>query len=545
MEILKVDHFSFKYPEGDNWILKDVNFSLKEGEFVLLTGLSASGKTTLLRQCKKSLAAFGEKKGRIVYNNKNIQDLDLREDASGIGFVQQDPQNQIVTDKVWHELAFGLESLGLDQETMRLRVGEIASFFGMESWFLKKVTDLSGGQLQMVNLASILCMQPKLLLLDEPTAMLDPIASLEFFQGLNRVCQELGITILVSEHRLTEPYALAERILFLENGSIAFDGNPRDFVREMKREPKPILESLPAPAQIYVKSDWQGEVPLTVGEALRSRPKLKEGPRPSEAKPQEEGQEKSPILTLKNIYFRYKKEGPDILKGLNFTLNPGEIHGILGGNGAGKSTMLKLISGVEEASRGKVYDGEKKRKKGEINRDIALVPQHPKALFVFKSAREELEEMSKDQEEIQEIIEEFDLEKILNHHPFDLSGGEMERLALAKILLKKPRILLLDEPTKGMDGQFKLKFKEILDRYVKRGGTVLMVSHDVEFCAETAQQCSLFFNGECISQGPSREFFSGNHFYTTAANKIFRKENLNIVTIEDAIEEINQEGERK
>ena len=208
--------------------------------------------------------------------------------------------------------------------------------------------------------------------------------------------------------------------------------------------------------------------------------------------------------------------------------------------------MLKLISGVEEASRGKVYDGEKKRKKGEINRDIALVPQHPKALFVFKSAREELEEMSKDQEEIQGIIEEFDLEKILNHHPFDLSGGEMERLALAKILLKKPRILLLDEPTKGMDGQFKLKFKEILDRYVKRGGTVLMVSHDVEFCAETAQQCSLFFNGECISQGPSREFFSGNHFYTTAANKIFRKENLNIVTIEDAIEEINQEeGGRK
>ena len=261
MEILKVDHFSFKYPEGENWILKDVNFSLKEGEFVLLTGLSASGKTTLLRQCKKSLAAFGEKKGQIFYNNKDIQDLDLREDASGIGFVQQDPQNQIVTDKVWHELAFGLESLGLDQETMRLRVGEIASFFGMESWFLKKVTDLSGGQLQMVNLASILCMQPKLLLLDEPTAMLDPIAALEFFQGLNRVCQELGITILVSEHRLTEPYALAERVLFLENGSIAFDGKPRDFVREMKREPKPILESLPTPAQIYVKSDWQGEVP--------------------------------------------------------------------------------------------------------------------------------------------------------------------------------------------------------------------------------------------------------------------------------------------
>lgn len=545
MEILKVDNFSFKYPEGENWILKDVNFSLKEGEFVLLTGLSASGKTTLLRQCKKSLAAFGEKKGQIFYNNKDIQDLDLREDASGIGFVQQDPQNQIVTDKVWHELAFGLESLGLDQETMRLRVGEIASFFGMESWFLKKVTDLSGGQLQMVNLASILCMQPKLLLLDEPTAMLDPIASLEFFQGLNRVCQELGITILVSEHRLTEPYALAERVLFLENGSIAFDGKPRDFVREMKREPKSILESLPTPAQIYVKSDWKGEVPLTVGEALRSRPKLREGPLLAEEKVKEEGAEKPPVLTLKNIYFRYKKEGPDILKGLNFTLKPGEIHGILGGNGAGKSTMLKLIAGVEEASRGKVFDGEEKRKKGEANRDIALVPQHPKALFVFKRVQEELEEMSEDPEKIKGIIEEFELEQILNHHPFDLSGGEMERLALAKILLKEPKILLLDEPTKGMDGQFKLKFKDILDRYVGRGGTVLMVSHDVEFCAETVHQCSLFFNGECISQGPSREFFSGNHFYTTAANKIFRKENPNILTIEDAIEGIHQEGGRK
>lgn len=543
MEILKVENFSFKYPGEGPWILNNVDFSLKEGEFVLLTGLSASGKTTLLRQCKKPLAAFGDKKGRIFFQGKELAQLSLREDAQGIGFVQQDPQNQIVTDKVWHELAFGLESLGLDQETMRLRVGEIASFFGMEPWFLKKVRDLSGGQLQMVNLASILCMQPKLLLLDEPTAMLDPIASLEFFQGLNRVCQELGITVLVSEHRLTEPYALAKRILFLQDGKIAFDGDPRSFAQEMKSNPQAILESLPSPVQIYAKSSWTDQVPLTVGEALRSRPEIER--RDLEAQDREDFVDGPSLLSMEKIYFRYQKEGQDVLKGVNFDLKKGEIHAILGGNGAGKSSLLKVIAGVEEAHRGKIFHEGVRRKPGTRPEDLALVPQHPKALFVYKRAREELEEMTQDQEALKKVIEDFDLGKILDHHPFDLSGGEMERLALAKIFLKRPKILLLDEPTKGMDGDFKLKFKGLLRDYLQEGGSVLMVSHDVEFCAETAHRCSLFFNGECISQGSRREFFSGNHFYTTAANKIFRKENPNILTVEDAVKAINFDQERK
>ncbi len=543
MEILKIEDFSFKFPNAPDYTLKNINLTLNSGEFVLLMGLSGSGKTTLLRQCKKSLAAFGEKSGNIYFDDININELDLRDDASGIGFVQQDPENQVVTDKVWHELAFGLESLGMDQKTMRLKIGEIAGFFGMESWFNSKVTDLSGGQLQMVNLASILAMQPKLLLLDEPTAMLDPIASIEFFQGLNRVCRELGITVLLSEHRLTEPYPLAERVLYLDDGSIKFDGNPRDFALKMKSNPDEIVESLPSPVQIYVKSKWEGKVPLTVGEALRSKPNILSDDLVFSNELDDLSSKN--ILELKDIYFRYEKDSRDILKDLNLSIKEGEIYSVLGGNGAGKSTMLKLIAGVETPSRGKIIENGDVRKRGKVLGDLALVPQHPKALFVYKNVVDELKEMTNDNVKIEEITNLFELNDILNMHPFDLSGGEMQRLAIAKVLLKRPSLLLLDEPTKGMDGNFKNKFKNILRDYVSYGNSVLMVSHDTEFCAEVSDRCSLFFNGESISDGMTREFFSGNHFYTTAANKIFRSDNKNIITTKDAVSIINKNYERK
>lgn len=542
MEILKIEDFSFKFPNASDYTLRNINLSLNPGEFVLLMGISGSGKTTLLRQCKRSLAAFGEKSGNIYFDGKNINELDLRDDASGIGFVQQDPENQIVTDKVWHELAFGLESLGMDQKTMRLKVGEIAGFFGMESWFNSKVTDLSGGQLQMVNLASILAMQPKLLLLDEPTAMLDPIASIEFFQGLNRVCRELGITVLLSEHRLTEPYPLAERVLYLDDGLIKFDGSPKDFAISMKKDPDEIVESLPSPVQIYVKSTWEGEVPLTVGDALRSKPNLKDIS--VDLNTRYKNISTDAVLELRDIFFRYEKNSRDILKGLNLSIKDGEIYSVLGGNGAGKSTMLKLIVGVEIPSRGKIIENGEVRRKGKVLGDIALVPQHPKALFVHKEAVEELNEMTDDNTQIEKISELFELDDILKMHPFDLSGGEMQRLAIAKVLLKKPHLLLLDEPTKGMDGNFKNKFKNILRDYVNSGNSVLMVSHDTEFCAEVSDRCSLFFNGESISDGNTRGFFSGNHFYTTAANKIFRTDNDSIITTEDAVSFINKIHER-
>ncbi|MDO5713108.1 MAG: ATP-binding cassette domain-containing protein [Tissierellia bacterium] len=540
MGILQLDTFSFCYPEGKEDTLKNLSFQVEEGEFVLLTGLSGSGKTTLLRQCKPILAAHGTRKGKILFRGQPLQSLKQRESVTDIGFVQQDTENQVVTDKVWHELAFGLESLGMDTDTIRLRVGEIAGFFGMEHWFYKDIKELSGGQLQMVNLASILAMQPKLLLLDEPTSQLDPIAAGEFFQAVKRVSDELGITVILSEHRLGEVFSIADRILHLENGELTYDGTPRKFGESLAVDKKDILYSIPVPAQIYAGADLGGACPLTVGEGARWLPELD-----TKIVFDDKWIESSPRILLDHIFFKYEKNGPMILKDVNLKIYEGKVNCILGGNGAGKSTTLKVLSGMAEPLRGKVFDGKKRRKhKKELREGIAVVPQNPKSLFVKKTVKEELLELGDGSKEALEKGKEyakiFDLMHILNHHPYDISGGEQQRLALAKVLMTDPKVLMLDEPTKGMDGAFKKIFAGIIEALITQGITLVIVSHDLEFCGNVADYCYLFFAGEVISEGPKRKFFSGNHFYTTEANKMCRKISPEIITIEESLEAIHR-----
>lgn len=536
MEILRLENFSFRYPETKKATLKDISFTIEEGEFVLLTGLSGSGKTTLLRQCKPILAAHGKRKGDIFFKGKPLRTLKQRESVSEIGFVQQDTENQAVTDKVWHELAFGLESLGMDTDTIRLRVGEIASFFGMEHWFYKDIKELSGGQLQMVNLASILAMQPKLLLLDEPTSQLDPIAAAEFFQAVKRVSDELGITVLLSEHRLGDVFSIADRVLHLDEGSLTYDGSPRSFGEKLSRSPDPILRSLPVPTRIYAASGLGGTCPLTVGEGARWLPEIS-----SHRDFPEDWEESEERIRLDRVYFRYEKDGPFVLKDVNLTVYEGKVNAILGGNGAGKSTTLRLLSGMSEPLRGKIFDRNKRRKKKEVLRKgLALVPQNPKSLFVKSTVKEELTELGSgskaDIEKAKEYAKLFDLGHLLGQHPYDISGGEQQRLALAKVMMTDPEVLMLDEPTKGMDGAFKKVFADLLEELIQRGVTIILVSHDLEFCGEVADYCYLFFAGEVISQGPKRKFFTGNHFYTTEANKMCRKINGEVITVDDALE---------
>ncbi|MCD1146807.1 ATP-binding cassette domain-containing protein [Peptoniphilus sp. KCTC 25270] len=546
MEILHVEDFSFRYPEGKKDTLDSIQFQLKKGEFVLLCGLSGSGKTTLLRQLKPTLASHGMRKGSIYYKGKSYKELTREEEVTKIGFVQQNPENQVVTDKVWHELAFGLESLGLDSQTIRLRVGEIASFFGMEDWFYKNVGELSGGQLQMVNLASILVMQPEILLLDEPTSQLDPIAAGEFFQALKKINQELGITILLSEHRLGDVFGLVDRVFYMDEGKIQFQGKPREFGEYLVQDPEGIAQSLPIPTQIYLGSDRRGECPITVGEGIRWLGEFSNLEGKDFFK---ENRERAPfILETKEVFFRYEKEGKDVIRNVDFSAEKGKITSILGGNGAGKSTTLKLIRGLNVPSKGKILDSGKKRKNQEMPSNIALVPQNPRSLFVKKTVKEELLEFCGDKEvgkeKMEEMISLFRLESILEHHPYDISGGEQQRLAIAKTLFQKPEILLLDEPTKGMDGQFKRIFASVLEDLKNLGYTIIIVSHDIEFCAEVSDYCYLYFNGEVISEGEPHEFFRGNHFYTTGANKMCRQRNENIITVQEAMEWIQREGER-
>ena len=507
---------------------------------MVLCGQSGSGKTTLLRQLKTVLAPHGTRTGSIFYNGVPLPEVGQREQSSGIGFVMQNPDDQIVTDKVWHELAFGLESLGVDQRTMRLRVAEMASYFGIQSWFHRDVCNLSGGQKQLLNLASIMAMQPEVLILDEPTSQLDPIAASDFLNTVKKINLELGTTVIITEHRLEDIYHSADRVVVMEGGRILANGDPRTVGTMLHSQGSPLFAALPTPTRVFYESGAQGDCPLTVREGRSWLTKTFENKtltvrEPEMEPPMEEVRDGA--LTVKESWFRYDRDGDDILQGVSFSVPEGSIYAIVGGNGAGKSTLLKAVCGINRIYRGRITVFGKDLKKysaRELFRGgMAMLPQDPKSLFVKQTVREDLEEMTVDADKIREIARLCAVEHLLSSHPHDLSGGEQQRCALAKVLLTDPRLLLLDEPTKGLDSFFKIRFAQILNRLKEQGITVILVSHDVEFCADHADLISMFFDGQVLTTDTPHRFFGQNSFYTTAANRMSRCLFQNAVTAGD------------
>ena len=540
MAHFEIKDLTFSYPSSSIKTLSGVNLSVEKGEYVVLCGASGSGKTTLLRHLKSVLTPYGQRSGEILFDGKPLDTVSQLEQAEKIGFVMQDPDDQIVTDKVWHELAFGLESVGTDPKTMRLRVAEMASYFGIQSWFHKDVATLSGGQKQLLNLASIMAMQPEVLILDEPTSQLDPIAASDFLNTVRKINIELGTTILITEHRLEDIYHAADRVVVMEQGCVAANGDPRTVGALLRRQESPMLAALPTPVRVFFSADGEGTCPLTVREGRTWLTKTFAGRKPAVTEPEMEpvmATGGAPALKLKEVWFRYEKDSPDVLQGMDLTVPKGSIFAIVGGNGAGKSTTLKTIAGICKPYRGSVEIFGKKLKKykaGELFRDcVGMLPQDPKSLFVKKTVREELEEMNGEEEKIREIAELCRISHLMDNHPYDLSGGEQQRTALAKVLLTEPRLLLLDEPTKGLDNFFKIRFAETLCKLKERGITIVMVSHDVEFCAEYADLVSMFFDGQILTTDTPRRFFGQNSFYTTAANRMSRCVFRNAVTADD------------
>ena len=547
MAHFEIKNLSFSYPASKNGLaLKEINLSIDRGEYIAVCGKSGSGKTTLLKHLKSVLSPHGNMEGEIYFEGKPLKESDLRQQSSKIGYVMQNPDNQIVTDKVWHELAFGLESLGIDQKTIRLRVAEMASYFGIQGWFHKNVTELSGGQKQLLNLASIMAMQPTVLILDEPTSQLDPIAAADFLNTVRKINLELGTTVIITEHRLEDIFHAADRVVVMEKGSIIAADEPHKIGEFLKAENNEMFAAMPSPVQIYYGVENDLRCPLTVREGrnwLSSLLKDKEIKIASIEEREEEDEETQvPAVTLKEVWFRYEKEAPDVLKGVNLQIPKGKIFAIVGGNGTGKSTTLKSICNICKPYRGQVLiDGKKidKYKSSELFKgNLAMLPQDPQSLFVKKTVREDLEEMllsGEDKKRVEEVADICDITDLLESHPYDLSGGEQQRAALAKVLLTEPKILLLDEPTKGIDNFFKLKFAEILGRLREKGVTILMVSHDVEFCAKYADRVGMFFDGSVVTTNTPKLFFSQNSFYTTAANRMSRHIFENAITNEDVI----------
>ena len=541
METIRLRNVSFTYPLAERKALDDVSFDIEPSQFIVVCGKSGCGKSTLLRHLKKNLMPYGLLEGEVLYCGTPVEDLEDRRSASEIGFVQQNPDNQIVTDKVWHELAFGLESLGLPNAAIKRRVAEMASYFDIQTWFRKGVNELSGGQKQLLNLASIMAMQPKVLILDEPTSQLDPIAASEFLQTVHKINRDLGTTVIISEHRLEELFPMADKVMVMDQGKVLAFEDPRkigEFLANVDGSRHPMFYGLPSVMRIFSEVSPAEKSPLTIREGRLKMEELLEGKvekinhnvQPPKTLPPQKV--KNPVISIKDAWFKYSRESGDILRGLNLDVEENQWYCLLGGNGAGKSTTLKIISGIKKPQRGSVKVDRTK---------LSMLPQNPQSVFTEITAEEELLEAlhymkMPDAERVQRVndmLALMEIEHLRKSNPYDLSGGEQQRLALGKVLLLEPKILLLDEPTKGLDPFFKRTLAGILRKLVDSGVSLFMVSHDIEFCAEYADRCAMFFDGDIVSEGTPKEFFNGNNFYTTTANKIAREWNEEVITCEE------------
>ena len=591
MALIEFNSFSFSYlnsngVESEARSLDNINLEINDGDFVLLCGPSGCGKTTLLTNIKKELMPAGNRTGEIKFNGVRIDDLDDISSACDIGYLFQNPDSQIVTDTVIQEIAFPLENIGLPTEEIRNRISEIVAFFGINDILHRNVNELSGGQKQLVNLCSLLVLRPKVLLLDEPMSQLDPIASYEFLSIIRRLNEEFSITVIMSEHKADSIFPFIDKAIFLKDGKIEFDDNAHDICRDVIDDE--IFENyLPAVTKIYnslsarYPSLGKLSTPLSIREGRRCLNAIHDdlieisgvGEDSVSHYKKYRSEEKTGILDkfsfnkngdalirMSGVYFAYEKEKL-ILKNVDFNLNKGEFVGLIGGNGAGKSTFLQLLVGILKPIKGKV-----RYRKG-IN--LAYVHQNPMIHFSKDNIREELLEsviesnnadfnkesyeklleMSKEEFiesdilnglefdnikfKFRDLIEFFGIGELIDKHPYDCSGGEQQKIAIVKVLLQNADVLILDEPTKGLDPISNKSLAEILNSLCEDGMTILMTSHDLDFVANNCRRCLMLFDKDIQVDDNPKVIFAENNFYTTFVNRMVKEYVPEIVTLDD------------
>ncbi len=542
MEILTVRDLNFRYTLGTEDAIKGVSFGVEEGDLVAISGPTGCGKSTLLRMLKRELTPMGDLSGTVLLDGVPVNKIDPRTAASSIGFVMQRPEQQIVTDKVWHELAFGLENLGTPQDVIRRRVSEIASYFDIENWFETNVADLSGGQKQLLNLASIMVMQPRILILDEPTSQLDPIAATDFLATVQRLNSDMGLTVLIVEHRLQEVVPAANKLMIMDRGGrLLHYGKPREVCASLSERPD-LLMAMPSTVRMFAEMKGEGRCPLTISEGRQWVASFGNSVQPDFEAEDGAAASSAPALELDDVWFRYDRHGHDILRGTTLTVKEGEIFCILGGNGSGKTTCLGAVAGLNKPYSGsiKIFGKDIKEYKNQslYRNCLTMLPQDVQTIFLRNTVREELADAGKAAAELP-----YDIESLMDKHPYDLSGGEQQLVALAKVLATEPRLLLLDEPTKGIDANAGSRIIEILKKLKASGVTIVIVTHDVEFAAMAADRCAMFFRGEVTSTGTPRAFFSENNFYTTAVNRLTRGYFHGCITHDDAIRALKAQKE--
>lgn len=518
MKIIEVKNLSFGYKNCNDNVFENVSFEAHEGELIFLCGATAGGKTTLLKCLKPELSPNGRRKGEILFCGRTLEDIGERASASEIGYVMQRPENQTVTDRVRSELAFCGESLGLPVSIIRRQVAEAAAYFGLEHILDEKVDFLSGGQRQLLNLASVMAVNPRLIVLDEPTAQLDPIAAGDFIRTLWRITRELSVTVIIAEHSFEELLPLADKVLFLDGEGKSHFGVPSDAAEKMMRSEQ-LGFSMPSGIRIYNEFPElrkTAERPLTLGksrEMLSSRFRNEISQLP--CKKRDIGNESA--ISLKNLYFTYDIRKQDVIVNASLDVKKGEVFVLLGSNGSGKSTLLSLISGIEKPYRGEVKilgTSIKRHGSGLYGKILAMLPQDIQSSFLHDSIGEELGFTEDDSV--------YDFRQLYDMHPYDLSGGQQQLLGIKKLVMRNPEILLLDEPTKGLDGYWRRLVSDTIKDLSENGMTVFIVTHDTELAAMCADRCGIFFDGCVASCGEPHELLASSIFYTTNAARTSR-----------------------
>ncbi|MBB4823247.1 energy-coupling factor transport system ATP-binding protein [Sporosarcina luteola] len=548
MELFRLNDVTFSFPDAEHTVLQGVSLTIQEGEFVIIGGASGSGKTTLLKLLKQELQPTGELKGEILFRGKPLDEWDERMLIEQICYVFQDPDNQIVMDEVMQEIVFGLENLGYSNFEMRKRVAEMVHFFGVEAVLHEKPSELSGGQKQILNLLSVLLLKPRVLLLDEPTSQLDPVAAKELVLMLERLNKETGMTIVLVEHRLEELYAMADKVVFMEQGQLLYEGASRDVIEKMYHDQAAqFLPYIPAFARLYMEFEplpRRESIPLTVKECkqwIGSDEMQANLPKNVKAN----RKDSAILLEMEDVHYQYKKQTPFVLKHFQMTIRKGEFFTLVGGNGSGKTTALRAGFGSIKPQRGKIrYNGRDlaKMKDAEWLDNIAYLPQNPRTYFLHQTIEEEMKSISSRLQipdanmTIDKLLDTFRISHLRSRHPYDCSGGEIQKAALACMLLGQPDMLFIDEPTKGMDPISKQQLGELLTRLQQQGLTIFMVTHDIGFTARFAERCAMMFDGEIAAEGTPDELFKGNYFYTTAINRATREtKQAEVLTYEEAV----------
>ena len=532
MTKIRFNNYSYAYPGRNRYALSKVSLEINEGDFVCIFGKSGSGKTTLIKSLKKGILSKGNKTGEILIDGGSLDSLTAEFSARKIAYVGQNPDDCVVCDKVWHELAFALENFGEENRTMRAKVAEISLFFGIDDLFDKDVSLLSGGQKQLLCLASALVSSPDILLLDEPTSMLDPLAAAAFIENVVKINRELGVTVIITEHRLEEVIPYATKLVLMENGKVVFDKPANECAKEMYSENGEGLEFMPTPLKIAAKLRIPDSYPYSVRDGAAALALFAESHPFREKPPQKKNAPENSVLRAENVYYAYGTDLPYVIQGLSIDIKKGSFTAVVGNNGCGKSTLLALLCSDINPTRGKIVKDKNVR--------TMLLPQDPRLLFECESVGEQLRRagalFADGEKRVKESVRLCEINHLLDSHPYDLSGGEIQRAAIAKLLIFEPDVMLLDEPTKGMDPFFKKKLASLIGRLCKEGKTVVAVSHDNEFCAQYADICAMLFNGGIISSAPSNDFFASNSYYTTSARRMSRRILRYAVTANEVIQ---------